>query len=171
MNEAHFSIDYATDCFLAELLGLSKPSFSADYEPFVTTIGYELPVAERRVQAHKQIQRFLNEFKATQVKPITKPKLLSLGVRGEFADAWLADLNSAVVAKGITTEARLSLFLNELCKLTDNLQIVTNWPSSGEACCRADWLMKLAEHWRAKGCNYLADTGADRAISIELGLG
>lgn len=150
-------IDYPTDCYLAALLGLPKPEQD---KPYATTIGIELPIAERRNLAHAMIQRHINRFKATVSRPITKYMLLTYDILPDIADYYLTDLNKYCVLYGITTKMRLDAFLSACIRHSEGFRLaspgflpdmeIKDDESAIQATCR---------HWKEQGYNYFADRG------------
>lgn len=166
------SLDYATDAFLCTLLGLHKPD--EDAERYVTAIGFDEPdINARRLKAHKVIQKYLNQFKATEAKPITKFYLLELGIQPDIADMLLEPLNIYCVKYGITTTSRLKYFLQHCCKYSQYLRapkplfLPINRPIE-TALSLEEKIALTCKFWQESGCNYFADKKATSQIENRL---
>ena len=160
------SLDHATDEFVCAILQINKPS--QELEPFVTSIGYDIPSIEvRRALAHKLIQKYLNQFKASEAKPITKFRLLQYGIAPYICDYILEPLNKHCVAYGITTNKRINTFI-ELCSEFSNkftkpnpLYLPITEQGTHDKTANVDkQIEETCKLWHDLKCNYFVDKNA-----------
>jgi len=169
------NLDYATDCFVCTILDYKQPELTETYDPFVASIGYDiLDLDARRAKAHKLIAKYLNQFKATAARPITKYYLLSKQVQPDLIDLYLPLFNTYCVQYGITTPNRLDAFFDCVLKYSNSLRLanpaflpVTDISTKLD---KAEQVEETCKLWRSTGCNYYADKGAIKQIEQRIGL-
>ena len=171
------SLDYATDCFICKLLGLKEPD--AELEPYLSSIGFDdTDIDMRRQKAHKIIQKYLNQFKPTSAKPITKFMLLNIQISADIADAISEPLNRHCVAYGITTIKRINKFL-ELCSEYSNkftspkplyLPVAKQESYTFVGTDINKQIEETCKLWADLRCNYFADKDADTQLRKRLSM-
>lgn len=155
-------IDFYIDQLLASIKGLPEPT--RDHPRYCDTVGLDvINLDERRLIAIKRIQKEFATFKSDSKKPVCKYDLLKRRVSPVTIDYYLNTINSVMVSIGAVTEARKTVFLDNLLEISHNLTQPLN---PGKP--MIDQLQEFGSIWKNLGLNTLADQGAVKLIKEKL---